>query len=413
MKTIFSPRLPPLPIVIDYNYRFSGASRTRTKELGRMLAALKRCDRVRGITFSALHPDFDTLTKGTNCLFPILEDLQLCDMDCGMDLELPVTFLKGSAPHLRRLKLYHISPTSISSLLSSATMLVELSLTIYTPYPMASLLAHLRGTPCLCRLELTVWGISKSADDLMPPTTPGDIFLLSKLTYFHYMGRGSFLSALVAGFAAPYLEDVQIRLHDDTRLPILVHLPRFIDDIEKLCHSAQAIFGSYYFGVYLLTQTDLDDYVTPPFRFFSGCYPESLTRMSATLSNKLSRMEELSVIFTADSDPPWLRETTAWHRFLQHFRSVKVLRVEHKNMAEIAGSLLPNDHPIHAFFPMLEEIDIRTGWGISPTEGSRVVELAAAAIQPFIAVHQEAGRHVKFSGSLRQLPAPRPNMLIG
>ena len=402
MKTIFSPRLPQLPIVINYGYGM--ASHAKTKELGRILAALKRCDRVRGISFSGVPSDFDKLIKATKCLFPILEDLQLCDEHCDMDLELPATFLRGSAPHLRRLKLDRISLTSISSLLSSSKMLVELSLTTYTLYPTALLLAHLRGMPCLCRLELNRTGIPTSTDDLIPSTNPGDIFLLSKLTSFHYLGRSSFLNALVAGFAAPYLEDVQIKLHNDTKPPIL-HISRFINDIEKPYHSAQVIFEDDYFSISLLTQANPDDYITPPFRFASACTTESIMRMSATLFGKLAIVEELLIVFTVNSYQPWLHDTTSWHSFLQHFRSVKVLRVEHENIAKIAGTLLP-DQPAHGCFPMLKEIEIRMR--ISPTESLR----AAAAIQPFIDAYQEACRPVQFSGSRRQFPAPRLHLLF-
>ena len=149
-------------------------------------------------------------------------------------------------------------------------MLVELSLSVFALSPMASLLAHLRGMPCLCRLQLHIRETASSADGLIPLTNPRDVFLLSELTYFRYLSNDSSLSALAAGFAAPYLEDVQIILNGDSSPPIL-HLPRFIDDIEKLYRSAQVIFEKYYFRISLLTQTNADDSVMPPFQLCSGC----------------------------------------------------------------------------------------------------------------------------------------------
>jgi hypothetical protein len=81
-----------------------------------MLATLKHCNRVRGINFLGSAPDFDKLFKATKCPFPILEDLELCNLDSGIaELRLPATFLMGSAPHFRCLKLHRISLTSISS----------------------------------------------------------------------------------------------------------------------------------------------------------------------------------------------------------------------------------------------------------------------------------------------------------
>ena len=150
----------------------------------------------------------------------------------------------------------------------------------------------------------------------MASMNPRDIFLLLKLTYFRYLGNSSFLSALVAEFAAPYLNDVQIMLHDYTRLPNL-HFSRFIDNIEKPYHSAQVIFESDYFSISLLAQTNPDDHVMPPFRFYSACSAESIMQMSATLSGKLARVEELLIVFTANPYQPWLHDTTSWHSFLQ------------------------------------------------------------------------------------------------
>ena len=402
IKTIFSPRLPPLPIVIDYNYRFSGASRTGTKELGRMLAALKRCDRVRGITFSALPPDFYKLTKATKCPFPILEDLQLCNMGCGMDLELSVTFLKGSAPNLRRLILDRISLTSISSLLSSATMLTELCLTTYTPFSTESLLAPLQSMHFLRRFELKlqVWKAPNSINGPMPPTNPGDTFLLSKLTYFLYCGPSLFLSALVAGFTAPSLQNIHIILrdYDNDEVPIF-HLIRFLDDVEKQYRSVRVIFknniphASFY--------SEAVDHDTPSFTFFWITDSDTMMRTSAALSPKLSTVEELLMVTIFDLH----KYKSLWDddiplpNFLQRFRSVKVLRVEHGVVLDIAKTLQPDDEPILDVLPMLEEIEIRTH-----LSESHLVSELAVAFHPFIAARQEAGRPVKLSVSFSPNP---------
>ena len=206
MIMIFSPQLLPLPIAINHHYLpVVTASHVKVKKFRCMQAALKRYNRVRGITFSGTAPDFDELFKATKCPFPMLEDLELRNFDGGIaELKVPATFLDGSAPHLRRLKLYRISLTSISSLLSSTTTLFELCLRIYTTS--ASLLAHLRDMHCLRHLNL--WprtrGAPSSIDDL--PANAENTFLLSKLTSFHYQGPSLVLSALVAGSTAPSLQ---------------------------------------------------------------------------------------------------------------------------------------------------------------------------------------------------------------
>ena len=187
MNTILSPHLSSLPIAIDYHDHLEANLHPNLH-----LAALEHCNRVRGITFSGENDCFDKLLEKTMRPFPILEILELFNVDSIItELKLPATFLEGSAPHLRRLKLHRISLTSISSLLSSATMLIELSLRIYIPVPTTLLFAHLRSMPCLCCL-----------------------------------GDHPFLSVLVAGFTAPFLQDFHILLGDDMRPPFFTSVSR-------------------------------------------------------------------------------------------------------------------------------------------------------------------------------------------
>jgi hypothetical protein len=71
IKTILSS---PFPIFIDYNCmdgEITGSA------FWRLRAALKRPDRVRGITFEGTSAGFDKFFKVTNCPFPVLESLVL------------------------------------------------------------------------------------------------------------------------------------------------------------------------------------------------------------------------------------------------------------------------------------------------------------------------------------------------
>ena len=408
MKAIFSPRIPPLPIAVDYHPRkpCSHYARSNAKDLGRVLAALKRCNRVRGITFSGTGPDFDKFFKATKHRFPELKSLDLRNqLTRKPELTLPATFLKGSAPHLRHLILHFISFTSMSQLLSSPTALIELSLGInisYGPFPTTSLLAHLQCMRSLRRLELRTQRTPGFIDSTMPPTKPGDIVLLPRLTCFRYQGHSLFLATLVAGFAAPSLQGVHIVLSDNTEY-LISHFPRFIDNVEKLYHSAQVIFERDYFRISLLTDSEPVDCVTPSFKFCSARFPDSIMQMSAALSGKLAKVEELLIIFTTDSYPAW-NVAIPWRSFLRQFHSVKILRVEHVHMVDIIHTILPDVEITADFLPMLEEIEIRT---YSP-ESQPVSELAATACHRFVVACQEAGRSVKVSASLRAVfPEPR------
>ena len=416
VATIFLPHLSLLPIAIKHHYLPVGTDpHVKTEEFGCMQAALKSYNRVRGITFSGTAPDFDELFKATKCPFPMLEDLELRNLDSGIaELKVPATFLDGSAPHLRRLKLYRISLTSISSLLSTTTMLFELCLRIYTTS--ASLLAHLQDMHCLRHLNLRprTRGAPSSIDGPMPPTNPENTSLLSKLISFHYQGPSSVLSALVAGFTAPSLQGLHIILDGDDESPIF-HLPRFLDDVEKVYHSVQMISEGDYFRVSLLTHSETVDCATPSFRFCSKVSPDSVMGMSAALSAKLATVEELLMVFLTDFYEMWDNDTP-WRNFLQHFRKVKVLRVELEDVFAIADTLQMDDEPIPDLLPMLEEVEITARGDVfpeSPPQGQPVMfsEPEMAAFRPFLAARQEAGHPVKISRS-QKAKFPNQNLFV-
>ncbi|KAH9994174.1 hypothetical protein BJV77DRAFT_313349 [Russula vinacea] len=129
MKTIMSRRhSPPLPIEIDFNGWFeSWGKSVTTKEMDRILAALKQPDRIRGITLTGSADDLNKLFKATRRPFPALENLALCERNYER-LNIPAAFLKGTDLHLRTLRLQHVSLPSISRFLSSAPALTDLTL---------------------------------------------------------------------------------------------------------------------------------------------------------------------------------------------------------------------------------------------------------------------------------------------
>jgi hypothetical protein len=91
MKTILSRHFPPLPIDIKYDY-------LTAKNTSRMLVALKRPNRIRGIALIGKPAHLDKLFEATKCPFPALESLELRSRS-EQDLEVPATFLEG--PYLQ------------------------------------------------------------------------------------------------------------------------------------------------------------------------------------------------------------------------------------------------------------------------------------------------------------------------
>jgi hypothetical protein len=385
IKTILSG---PLPIFIDY--------RLKTREITgsphwRLRNTLKHRDRVREIAFQGCSStDFDKFFKETNCAFPALESIYLrFPMDYGQ--KLPDTFLGGpdrSYLHLRSLKLERVSLASISEVLLSATALTDLSLQIDTVFgssPETSLLTCLNGMPCLRHLSLYTSYIF--LDFPLQPSTPKDIVPLSKLTSFRYVGHIVYLEALVAGLSTPSLRSVDIEFPIE---PPIVHVPRFINEIEEHYHAVHVNLHKWLFRFTLLTNAECIVDCKPRFKRESP-YPELLMEMAGALSTRLSTVEELRVTFDGADAIVW-ENFIPWRRFLLQFPGVKTLRTEGADNCCFARILL-QDHEwpddVLTSLPALEEIQL----GESLPESQRGPELAA--FEPLVSVRQQAGRPVK------------------
>ena len=393
--------LGPWPIFIDYE---STSSNITGSGHWRMLDILRHHDRVREIAFAGWFDDLDKFITMTNCPFPMLEGLHFYFMTGG-EFKLPDTFLRGpdlSILHLRRLTLVDVTLASISRFLSSATALTKLELVLHIdsgfgPSQEMTLLTCLRGMPSLHRLDLSIIFKFSISPNLMRSITPQpsprkEIGLLSKLNRFHYVGPCVLLDALLAGLSAPSLRDFDINLIHE--IPAIVHLPRFINEIEEHYSAAQVALGERQSRLLLLTHVEYVSRGRPDFSFTRRSLPnespepiESIMRMSEVLFTRLVTVEELRVSLIA----VWV-DNIPWRRFLQRFTNLKVLRIggaKHNCIAAIARSLLqdyegPDDYL--AFLPSLEVIEIEKS---SIFEARRGPELAAFG--PFLSARQKAG----------------------
>ena len=215
--------LSPLPIVIHYP---KGAP--TANDMNYLIAAIRCCDRVRGITFRGRDDRLAKFFRVITGFFPVMESLQI--HHAFGSLELPSRFLGGFTLNLQILKLKRVYQESLSHILPFATGLVELSLTLeFCPSLLpTSLLAHLQGLPCLCSLQLDVGGFHDPIDIPTNSNETESMVWLSKLTRFHYSGHEGFFEALVARLAAPSLEDTHIVITCTTPTMIL-HLTQFIN----------------------------------------------------------------------------------------------------------------------------------------------------------------------------------------
>jgi hypothetical protein len=394
MKALMSTN-PLIPIVIEYDTY----EKTTAKDMGRLLSALKRPDRIRGIHLSLYGTQLDKFFKATKCPFPALESLALHNINGRV--KIPPTFLKGTNLYrrLRSLKLHPISLTSTSRLLSSATALTDLSLKIDSHFQVpdiSHLLSQLRGLPYLRRLDLE---ITMPVDYVRQLTDPNEKIPLAKLTSFHYHGDSAFLDFLMMGFEAPFLRDVYIYLYDWTQsLPPIPHLCQFINGLGEHHRAIQVILQQDYFDFSLLAPSEGDGHLSLRFRLHLPRFSRArsdlqnwVVEITSMFSAVLSTTEELVIIFKGVRE----KEVITWRPFLEQFPSVKEFRIQGMNYYHrVASALLPyHERPNLFVLPALERITFRTT--------SYVADHASelAVFQPFVTARQQAGRQVEVTCS--------------
>ncbi|KAH9021134.1 hypothetical protein EDB85DRAFT_2293577 [Lactarius pseudohatsudake] len=336
-----------------------------------------RSYRVRGISLQRLsYSEQDAkFLRALNHPFPELESLEILPpYFIYSELILPATFLSGSAPSLRRLTLCGVLPSCLSSLLSSATGLVELALTLTTLAPGTSLFTNLQHMSCLRRLELNLdCGFSCSDPDPPPPPSTGDVIPPSKLTHLIFEGCGSYFQALVVGLAAPSLQHLNAELcggQSSRRQFTVIHL--------GLSHSKLRFYAG-------TGSQSVDD---QPFKIILS-EPDSLEQVSRELSGPLSTVEEVIIAWDVHQ---WHTEThiqtDQWRGFCYHVPQVKVVRVPVNAAIDVVRSLQKDDGElVLGLLPSLERIELHWRGGLEYVPACR-------AFEPLVSARKQAGQPI-------------------
>ena len=393
-------RLPLFPILVDYR----AASWTEREE-NLALAALSHRSRVRGIAFRTpcVGMAKAKLLRALCHPFPELESLEICpSIPHDGPLILPVMFLSGSAPHLRRLTLRQVAQRSLSPLLSFATGLVELTLIFHTEWGLpreASLLQNLQRMSCLRHLELNlIYRLGTMASDLpltadhSPPIVAGDVVSLSKLTHLLFTGHRLYLQALVVGLAAPSLQYLDAKLfgqpHGSFPIP---HLCKFICDSGCQFTAIHLVFSRSKLKFHAATDSQsIDD---RPFKMIIPG-PGSLEQMGQELSGPLSTVKELSIAL----NEPWFNELPRgpeqWRGFFYHVPQVKMVQVSSgKEALNVAHSFqLDGGEPAMDLLPALEQtkVDIRYLPDIASSRSDLYASIRVA-FEPLITARNQVG----------------------
>ena len=386
--------LPPFPILVDYR-----TTLWPKKEENLALAALRHCGRVRGIALRKPFPA--TILRALSHPFPELESLEICSTQGHEEVLLPPTFLSGSISCLRRLTLRDTAPRCLS-LLSLATGLVELDLTIvYRGPPAASLITNLQRMSCLRRFELKsnvgpFWPVTVSPP---PPDSTGDVVPLPKLTDLIFIGPSTYLQKLVAGLATPSLQHLEAEVYDAPILSPIPHLCKFICDIECqfIAVRLDLLKGKVMFSVEKCSKSDR----AQPFRITIP-NPVSLEQIGNTLSGQLSTVEELvvnAVSTLSTQEYVILHAQWQWRGFFNHIWRVKTIQVPSSLVARgVADSFQSHgQEPALDLLPALEQIKANPVISAYVSNNEYQYESIYDLFKPLIATRKQAGRPIIFS----------------
>jgi hypothetical protein len=333
--------------------------------------------------------DFENFWAAMDVPFPELTFLFLVSDEKTVRV-LPDSFLGGSAPRLRYLRLDGIPFPGLPKLLLSTTHLLVLELVdiphsgYLSPEAMVAALTTLNSLRQL-RLE---FHSPRSRPERRPP--PLTRFVHPALANFRFKGASEYLEDLSARIDAPRLGNLKITVFNQ----IIFDMPQFIQFIGRTPaleapDEARVIFDNGISEVNFSSQTsgfehfkvnipcnDLDWQISSLEQVFTSCLPH------------LSTLEGLSIDSPGGWLPDWQDnvENTLWTELLHPFTSVKNLYL----CEEFAGRIVPalqelvEDRRVEVL-PALENIFLEGLEASGPVE---------KGIGPFVAMRQVTGHPI-------------------
>jgi F-box-like len=229
---------PTLPLTVCFE------SCTGKDQADNLIAALERHSRVHSIHVSDLQNTlWEQITTAMQEPFPELTSLsfqsrQWSPGDSEVLLQVPDTFLNGSAPCLQRLTFWDISFPSLPRLLLTATNLTSLCL---KDIPNAgyispeAIVTCLSGLPKLKSLSIEFRFPTPHSQRRNRPPPPLTRFVLPALTRLEFKGVSEYLEVLATRIDAPFLDHFDIKFFDDFYQPVfdVPEITRFFAHLES------------------------------------------------------------------------------------------------------------------------------------------------------------------------------------
>jgi hypothetical protein len=343
---------PPLPLIIrDVD--------DESLEDDNIVAALERNDRVCQIElvcFSSSELEYVTDSAAMQKPFLDLTDLRLSiygyesydeDSDEPEPI-LPDSFLGGTAPRLRSLKLEYVPFPGLPKLLLSATHLVHLGLYdiprsgYIPPDVMATSLSALTNLEFL-RLQFRYPRPRPALDSQHPLPPPLTRSILPGLTMIIFKGASEYLEEILARIDVPRLNELYITFFNQ----IIFELPQLSQFINRrptlrAPEKGHIKIGSEATIVKFPSQTS--DYGIASVEIFCTASDWQLSSLEQICTSSLppvSTLEDLYISEVRGNPPRWQDdvENTLWLDLLRSFVAVKNLYLSEEFVPHIAPAL--------------------------------------------------------------------------
>ena len=319
-----------------------------------IVAALEHNDRVREIElFDLTNSQLEDITNSAAMQKPFLE---LTHLDIVMrKFEddkprpiLPYSFLGGTAPRLRWLRLECVPFPGLPKLLLSATHLVDLNLSdiprsgYIPPEAMATSLSALTSLESLF-LRFRCPRPRSALESRRPPPPPLARSILPSLTDIRFRGASESLEEILARVDVPRLNEMYITFFNQ----IIFDTPqlfRFISRRPTLRAPKEGgiVFGSNNITVKFPSQTSDNGVLSVKIQ----CTPSewqlsSLEQVCISSSPLLSTLENLYIFEDPWDSPRWQDdfENTLWLDLLRSFVAVKNLYISEEFVPRVAPAL--------------------------------------------------------------------------
>ncbi len=309
-----------------------------------ILAVLNRHDRVSMIDLAYFTtPEVEKVWAAMQVPFPELTVLRLWSNDLRARI-VPDSFLGGSSPRLREIRLNAVPFPGLPELLSSATHLTEISLQDITrsgyisPETMVTCLSALTS---LKSLHLGFLLQSRPDWESRHPPSPTRS-ILPALTNIQFEGTAEYLEVLVACIDVPQLNALYISLNEiDHGVP---QLAQFIGRTPMFKTLDEARVGFCVNAVRLTLSSPTFGFEELKIQFLCGeSYRQlsTLARVWTSFSPLLSMLENLFIYEIRHWRPHWQDniEDNQWLEFLRPFTAVESLYVSKEVVPGVMAAL--------------------------------------------------------------------------